>query len=360
MYKDQEIKIEDSNIANLGTDLEKQVKLAAAQTERAWDGAGNKVGLDIWRIEQFQVVRWPKDQYGSFYSGDSYIVLNTYKKTGSDELHWNAHMWVGLNSTQDEMGTAAYKIVELDDLFHRKIVLFREVQGHESDLFLSYFNVIHIMEGGVETGFKKVPVEEYKPRLLHIKGKKHFRVTQVNLSSDSLNSNDVFILDAGLILYNWIGSKANPFEKFKASSVCQSIKEDRKSLPKIVKLEEEENDNDFWNLLGGKGPIKSETSIKDEDIKNDKVMFRVTDSSGKLTAQEIECKRQNLDTNDVFIVDFNYQIYVWIGDHSSPDEKKNSLPMAMRYMENYSRPKHVSICVMREGYELESFRESFQ
>jgi hypothetical protein len=44
----------DSNIANLGSDLEKKVREAAAQTEAAWKNAGKKVGLEIWRIEKFQ------------------------------------------------------------------------------------------------------------------------------------------------------------------------------------------------------------------------------------------------------------------------------------------------------------------
>ena len=56
---------------------------------RAWCrvGAGQKVGLEIWRVENrrtaddrpdFGVKRWPKDQYGQFYKGDSYIIMNTF------------------------------------------------------------------------------------------------------------------------------------------------------------------------------------------------------------------------------------------------------------------------------------------
>ena len=31
-----------------------------------------------------QVTHWPKDDYGSFYDGDSYMILNTYKKPDSE------------------------------------------------------------------------------------------------------------------------------------------------------------------------------------------------------------------------------------------------------------------------------------
>ncbi len=38
------ISIESSNIANLGSDLEKQVRLEAARTEPAWKNAGKVPG----------------------------------------------------------------------------------------------------------------------------------------------------------------------------------------------------------------------------------------------------------------------------------------------------------------------------
>lgn len=54
----------ESNIALLGSDIEKSVRNAAAGKENAWTNAGKSVGLQVWRIEKFQVVAWPKEQYG--------------------------------------------------------------------------------------------------------------------------------------------------------------------------------------------------------------------------------------------------------------------------------------------------------
>ena len=361
MDKDAMIKIEDSNICNLGSELEKLVKKGAAEKEEAWKGVGQKPGVEVWRIEKFKVVPWPKDEYGSFYTGDSYIVLSTYKKEGSDGLHWNAHMWVGLGTTMDEAGTAAYKIVELDDLFDRQIVLFRDVQGSECQLFLSYFNHIKILDGGVESGFKHVPVEEYKPRLFHVKGKKNFRVRQVPLNYSSLNSNDVFILDNGLFIYVWKGANSNSFEKFKAASVAEEIRADRKSLPKVFTLEESTSNNvhEFWNVLGGKGDISSDSNIKDSDIVGQKSMFRLSDSSGKLEFTEVPYALSSLAAEDIFIIDNGSEVIGWIGDQASQVEKADTLKFAEQYLKDYSKDLKTPITMVKKGRESANFHSSF-
>ena len=47
---------------------------------------------------------------------------------------------------------------------------------------------------------------------------------QVPRSSSSLNTGDVFILDAGLQLYLWNGPEANMYEKSKGALAMQRIK----------------------------------------------------------------------------------------------------------------------------------------
>jgi len=199
MLKQEVYQIAGSNIENLGSDLETKIKEESAKHERAWEGVGRDVGMHIWRIEKFHVKPWPKDQYGTFYSGDSYILINTYKEKDDEALHHDIHFWLGQHTTMDEAGTAAYKTVELDTYLGDVPIQHREVEGYESPLFLDYFpNGIFILEGGIDSGFFHVVPETYPPRLLQVKGCfKHVHTRQVPLTFDSLNDGDVFILDTG-------------------------------------------------------------------------------------------------------------------------------------------------------------------
>jgi len=368
MIKQKEYKLEDSNIANIGSDLDKKIRQAAASTEKAWEGVGKELGLQIWRIEKFTVQHVAKDTYGTFYSGDSYIVLNTYKKKDSPKFLWDVHFWLGKFTTQDEAGTAAYKTVELDDLLGGDPVQHREVQGHESDLFLSYFkNEIKILEGGVDSGFKHVEPEKYQARLLHLKGKKKVRVTQVDKSHDSLNSGDVFILDAGLNIFQWNGTKSGPQEKMKGAQLSRALAEERKGRAKVHVLEESGKDLDeFWKVIGGQGPIKSAEEGGDDlehENASDRILFRLSDASGKLEFTEISkgnnIKKSQLDSNDVFILDTGAEVFAWIGKGASVQEKKKAMQFAQDYLVKYKRPLFISIARILEGSENEYFNQSF-
>jgi gelsolin len=366
MIKPKKFNLEETNIALLGSDLEKKVKLAAAKTEQSWKNAGNKVGIEIWRIEQFQVKSWPKDQYGKFFSGDSYIVLRTYKKDpASQKLSWDVHFWIGEHSTQDEYGTAAYKTVELDDVLGGEPVQHRELQGYESPLFLSYFPKIEILNGGVESGFKHVKPEEYQPRLLHVKGRKSVVVREVDMRRDSLNAGDVFILDAGLKIFQFIGSKAGPMEKQKGAELARAIDDERGGKPVVVVINEGDHDPDaseFWQKVGGPGPIKTAEEGGSDDAKTTapKRLFRLSDETGKMEFKEIsKVARSSLDSNDVFVFDAGFEIFVWVGKKSTAQEKANGMSYATDYLFKYNRPKHLPICRVLEGGENEVFEHAF-
>jgi hypothetical protein len=135
----------------------------------------------------------------------------------------------------------------------------REVGGHESEAFLalfSQFGGLRIMEGGAESGFKKVKPESWRPRLLKVKGRKFPRVTEVPLDRSSLNSGDVFIRDAGSVLYQWSGKESSATERGRGSQLTRCISSERNSRAKVQVEDQGKESDAFWAALpGGKGPI---------------------------------------------------------------------------------------------------------
>jgi len=70
----------------------------------------------------------------------------------------------------------------------------REIQGHESDKFLSYFKPCIIpLEGGIASGFKKPEEEEFETRLYVCRGKRVVRIKQAQCSLFMYFSNSVHI-----------------------------------------------------------------------------------------------------------------------------------------------------------------------
>lgn len=206
------MKIPHYSFCAVGSELDHKVKAAAAELEPAWEGMGQTDGeLKVWRIEKFQVKEWPN--VGKFHKGDSYIVMYTYKKGDSEALSHDIHIWIGSESSQDEYGTAAYKMVEADDKLGGVPVQHRQVQGHESDEFLSYFDGVEYLDGGIESGFNHVEPDEEHPVLYRVKGtKKRRTLTQVPMSKSSLNSGDSFILFAGKAkVWCWHGQGVSKF-----------------------------------------------------------------------------------------------------------------------------------------------------
>ena len=69
-------------------------------TAEVFAGAGTVPGLEVWQIVEFEPRKVEPRLQGSFYSGDSYIVLYTDTVPGSRALCWNLHFWRGTSSSQ--------------------------------------------------------------------------------------------------------------------------------------------------------------------------------------------------------------------------------------------------------------------
>ncbi|KAK5910633.1 hypothetical protein CesoFtcFv8_004453 [Champsocephalus esox] len=186
----------------------------------AFEDAGERAGLQVWRVENMELVPVPVILYGGFYSGDAYLVLKTLESRRGALQH-HLHYWIGSDCSQDERGAAAIFAVQMDDFLQGTPVQNREVQGHESRTFSGYFKTgLKYMKGGVASGFQHVVTNEVTvQRVLQVKGRRVVRATEVPVSWESFNQGDSFILDLGEEIIQWSGSHSNRFEKLKATMV---------------------------------------------------------------------------------------------------------------------------------------------
>ncbi|KAJ7274213.1 actin regulatory protein [Mycena rebaudengoi] len=364
--------IKDSNIALLGSDLEKHVREEAGDKEPAWGSAGLEVGLQAWRIEKFTVVEWPKDRLGSFYDGDSYIVLNTYKKTpDAKSLSYDLHFWLGENTTQDEAGTAAYKTVELDDHLHGTPVQYREVQGFESSRFISYFPSFMTLRGGVATGFHHVtetpPLELHKLYLIKLykAGTKNTLVVrEVPATAASIIEGDVYILDKGTQVLQFNTKASAGQEKFKAAEFAQSLIAPRKGQCDVTVFDE--GGSGAGKFLAEFGEATRVSPAHAAAQSAPPKLFRLSDASGKVTFEPVQSvSRASLRSEDAFLLDDSHDsaypvIYVWLGKDASLTEKRLAPQYAQRYLyETAGDNPATSIVKVGEGNESSAFLNAF-
>jgi len=376
---DAKDRLADTNMENYGGEEHRAKQQAIAQKQEEWRGAGADVGLEVWRIEKFKVVRQAQETYGDFFNGDSYIVLNTYKPDPSKELlAYNVHFWLGENTSQDEAGAAAIKTVELDDCLGDLPVQYREVQGHETKHFTNLFPSMSILEGGVDTGFRHVEPETYQPRLFHVAGKpKKMRVDQVPLDMDSLNNCDAFVLDHGDVIYQFRPPHASAWEKQASNKFVNDLSSSRHGKVKdkhIVNMGDSgEHVDAFWGYFGGAEPAElPETPARvakkqeEEEVQAAHVnkMFHVTDENGAMEINEVQSgvlDRAILaqEDDDVLIIDVGRVVFVWIGSSANREELRSAMTHATQYLADNGRPMWTPVERVLSGREPSHFWKAF-
>ncbi|EEY19693.1 Gelsolin repeat-containing protein [Verticillium alfalfae VaMs.102] len=338
----KEYDIKDSNVELIGTDLDHKVKYNSAASEPAWqDGkVGLEPGLLIWRIERFEVATWPKAKYGTFYDGDSFIILHSYQlgddKDGQPKLGHEIFFWLGAHTTQDEAGTAAYKTVELDEFLHGAATQYRETQGNPSAEFLRLFPRINIRRGGVESGFRHVEKEEPEAIL-----------TLLRVFKNPASGSGIVVVE---VEPTWRSlDEQTPMEKAKAAQVVHDMKLE-KHVDAEVLAQSESRARVVVGLLGGSNdapvdgfrcpkPLASKSSPREGAAASlPQKLFRLSDASGQLAfdlVKDASIRLSDLDGSDVFLLDdAGKTIWVWEGSRASRQEKSSWLKVAQRYIQH--------------------------
>jgi gelsolin len=392
--KSPKIDLKDTNVALIGSDIDHKVKYASAQTEPAWNDRhiGREAGLFVWRIEDFALVRVPKDQLGRFYEGDSYVVLHSVKpaaksgEAGTDpiKLSHDIFFFLGAETSQDEAGVAAYKTVELDEFLHGKAVQHREVQGSLSPAFTALFPHLTLRHGGVKTGFKHVDAGEAEAVGKHLlllrvfKDGREVLVHEVTPTAQSLDDGDVFVLDVGDKIWVWQGKKAGPMEKARAALVVGDLTI-AKHVDTEVVSQSEGRARRVVELLGGGTDDAGFSSARPkilarhhvpagaDAVKHEKKLFKLSDESGRPSFELVKegggISASDLDSADVFVLDnAGHEIWVWEGQGASKAEKALWLRVTQAYLAQLEQENEYAhlmpVAKVLEGQENAAFRRA--
>ncbi|KAB0391714.1 hypothetical protein E2I00_009357 [Balaenoptera physalus] len=317
----------------------------AAQERMVDDGNGN---VEVWRIENLELVPVEHQWYGFFYGGDCYLVLYTYEMHGKP--HYILYIWQGRHASQDELAASAYQAVEVDRQFDGAPVQVRVTMGKEPRHFMAIFKgKLVIFEGGTS---RKGNAEPDPPvRLFQIQGndKSNTKAVEVPAFTSSLNSNDVFLLRTQTEHYLWYGKGSSGDERAMAKELAGLLCDGTENT-----VAEGQEPAEFWDLLGGKTPYANDKRLQQEILDVQSRLFECANKTGRFIVTEItDFTQDDLNPDDVMLLDTWDQVFLWIGAEANATEKESALATAQEYLRTHpsGRDTGTPILIIKQGFE---------
>ncbi|KAJ8952266.1 hypothetical protein NQ318_007433 [Aromia moschata] len=342
----------------------------------------NSTAFLIWKIENMNVVALPRDQYGTFYDTESYIVyaasqygqpcgvdtVTREMKNGCMEYH--VHFWLGSRTSPEKSGVAAYKTVELDNYLGCLSTQHRESEGNESPRFLSFFkNGVRILKPELIQNN-----QHFQARLYRVKGKRIPVLSEMpKLSWDFFNSSDVFVIHTTKTIFIWTGRAANAIEKLHATKIANDMKEEF-NISNIVFVDDgyektlsDDMRKEFNKYLAlEKRMVLPESHDSNKNGNNQRSsirLYRCSENNGKYRVAEIRSgplEQLDLTADDVFIVDHEiYGIWVWVGKRANDKERGEALRNARGFVKKKKYPSNTKVTRVVDGYEPVEFKMLF-
>ncbi|XP_030537534.1 villin-1 isoform X2 [Rhodamnia argentea] len=333
----------------------------------AFQGAGTKGGLEIWCIENFHLVRVPRASHGKFYSGSAYIVLDTVVGKSGSPQH-SIHYWLGTDVKEDDLALASDKALELDEALGSCAVQYREVQGRETEKFLSFFRPCIIPVEGVyrsEAGI--LNGEKYCISLFACKGEHVVHVKEVAFGRSSLNHYDVFILDTASKIFLFSGCNSSIQERARALEVVHYIRENKHTGNcEVATIEDgkfvgDADVGEFWSFFGGYAPIPrdSPSAFQKQEIVESVKLFRIMTRWKLFEVGKELLNQELLDTDKCYLLDCHTDIFVWMGRCTSMMERKSSISATEDFLQNEGRSTRTHVTLLTEGLETARFKSHF-
>ncbi|PNJ74772.1 VILL isoform 2 [Pongo abelii] len=336
---------------------------------------GMQGGLHIWISENRKMVPVPEGAYGNFFEEHCYVILHVPQSPKATQgASSDLHYWVGKQAGAEAQGAAEAFQQRLQDELRGQTVLHREAQAHESDCFCSYFRPgIIYRKGGLASDLKHVETNLFNiQRLLHIKGRKHVSATEVELSWNSFNKGDIFLLDLGKMMIQWNGSKTSISEKARGLALTYSLRDrERGGRAQIGVVDDEAKAPDLMQImeavLGRRvGSLRAAMPSKDiNQLQKANVrLYHVCEKGKDLVVLELATPpltQDLLQEENFYILDQGgFKIYVWQGRMSSLQERKAAFSRAVGFIQAKGYPTYTNVEVVNDGAESAAFKQLFR
>ncbi|XP_031702666.1 advillin [Anarrhichthys ocellatus] len=325
----------------------------AAQERMVDDGSGQ---VEVWRVENLELVPVDPQWYGYFYGGDCYLILYTYLV--NNKKYYLLYIWQGRHATQDEVAASAFQAVDLDQKYGDEPVQVRLTMGKEPRHFLAMFKgKMVIFEGGTS---RKGPSDPEPPkRLFQVHGfdPSNTKAIEVPALATSLNSNDVFILKSESAIHLWCGKGSSGDERAMAKEMSSVIGQNSRQLSEEIVAEGQEP-IEFWGLLGGKAPYASDKRLQQTVSDHQPRLFECSNKTGRFIVTEVtQFTQDDLNEDDVMLLDTWDQLILWIGKETNEVERKESVVTSQEYLRTHpgARDPDTPIVLIKQGFEPPTF-----
>ncbi|KAG1842993.1 hypothetical protein DFJ58DRAFT_854684 [Suillus subalutaceus] len=333
--------IRDSNISLLGSDLERRVREHAGAKESAWAKAGVKPGFQIWRVEKFAIVDcsdWVahEKKYGTFYDGDSYIVLHTYQDGKDTPLRYDLHFWQGEHTTLDQAATAAFKAAELEE--------------HDKKIYTMITTRDKVLKTRSEDG-------------------KQLIVREIPLEGLVMRQGIVYVLDKGPLYWQYNTKKSTAWARYKAAEYMMYLGQWRVPQAKFQVFDEGTPDEgEFLQAAGITSPVMDVPLPPNQGTPIDPpLLYRLNGDVDGWQVVAVPAQKTSLQSDGVYIMDDHAfpAVYTWLGKNVPEPQRRRALQYAQNYL-NDKRTKegeHVQVATtlvkVNEEVEPASFLEAF-
>ncbi|EGD78954.1 hypothetical protein PTSG_11803 [Salpingoeca rosetta] len=328
-------------------------------------------GTRAWRIKDATTTQLlPEHKIGIFFSADCYVIVRTLK----NDRKTHVFVWVGADATQEQYALATYLALRANQR-EPQAVLYREVMGRESLSFLSFFPGFMVLNGPAEKCFSTKKPKAYKPRFFRIqvkglgRGRRCAITREVEISTDSLNVTDSFLIDEGLNIVLWHGRNTTPRDKILAQGVTQRLVDEREGKPSREFLDQGiDNEVEFFKKLGStwhdvEVPAPDPEQAIPQGVARLMQVTLVPQPS--LSELAIGDRVQQgllegfLQSTQIFLLDDGYGVAVWFGQGVDPALRVNAFNCAVHYMQENGRTLDTPILSVMQHNEPKLFFELF-